>query len=205
MGERGHAVLSIKMPALCFHTVEQNAGPIAEDMVPYCGPITAGINKDSCIFARLQSGCMGSWSGPVQFWWCFVSRPWQINCLLYSLYVCHRLYIEHQIHLRAYERRYLQWGRNFYLCWLSVEAMLPSPQQKVWEINRLNKTRHSNRLRQSIVLTCCPLCLWVCFYCWCKSTNTLTCPQCCKKKCLAFWRIRWGFDNNNNNYPQISL
>ncbi|KAI9537678.1 hypothetical protein NQZ68_022339 [Dissostichus eleginoides] len=29
------------MPALCFHTVEQKAGPIAEDMVPYCGPISA--------------------------------------------------------------------------------------------------------------------------------------------------------------------
>lgn len=38
MGERGHAVLSIKTPALCFHTVEQQAGPIVEDMASYCRP-----------------------------------------------------------------------------------------------------------------------------------------------------------------------
>lgn len=50
MGERGHAVLSIKMPALCFHTAEERAGPIAEDMASYCRPDqrsgAATINKD---------------------------------------------------------------------------------------------------------------------------------------------------------------
>ena len=50
IGERGHAVLSIKMPALCFHTVEKQAGPIVEDMAPYCRPDqrpgAARINKD---------------------------------------------------------------------------------------------------------------------------------------------------------------
>lgn len=37
-GERerggGQAVLSFKMPALCFHTVEQRAGPVEDDTAP---------------------------------------------------------------------------------------------------------------------------------------------------------------------------
>lgn len=33
-GKRGQAVLSIKMPALYFHTAEQRAGPVEEDMTP---------------------------------------------------------------------------------------------------------------------------------------------------------------------------
>lgn len=34
----GQAVLSIKMPALCFHTVEQRAGPVEDDTAPKRGP-----------------------------------------------------------------------------------------------------------------------------------------------------------------------
>lgn len=65
--ERGHAVLSIKMPALCFHTVEQQAGPIAEDMASNCRPDqrsgAARINKDRCILRVLRVAV-----GPVQLW-----------------------------------------------------------------------------------------------------------------------------------------